>query len=110
VRQRTEGLLSLGPISGWLQACFQLRGKGKRTGRARASGAPTAPKPGQAGLRGAARARRSPRKKRGGGRERSRSRMLRGAVANFLRREKAQVEYNMEALTACVSPYKEVQS
>jgi len=53
---------------------FQLRGKGKRTGRARASGAPTAPKPGQAGLRGAARARRSPRKKRGGGRERSRSR------------------------------------
>ncbi len=74
VRQRTEGLLSLGPISGWLQACFQLRGKGKRTGRARASGAPTAPKPGQAGLRGAARARRSPRKKRGGGRERSRSR------------------------------------
>jgi len=36
--------------------------------------------------------------------------MLRGAVANFLRREKAQVEYNMEALTACVSPYKDVQS
>jgi len=35
---------------------------------------------------------------------------LRGAVANFLRREKAQVEYNMEALTACVSPYKDVQS
>lgn len=36
--------------------------------------------------------------------------MLRGAVANFLRRERAQVEYNFETLTAYVSPYKDADA
>ena len=36
--------------------------------------------------------------------------MLRGAVANFLRRERAQVEYNYETLTAYVSPYKDAEA
>ncbi len=31
---------------------------------------------------------------------------LRGAVANFLRRERAQIEYTIETLTAYESPYK----
>lgn len=36
--------------------------------------------------------------------------MLRLAVANFLRRERAQVEYNFETLTAYVSPYKDTDT